>query len=142
MRHKTHERCCRRWQRCSGLTFFRARYRSQVVSPPDVMSAAAKKNGTQGDPEEALPLQMLDCSRDRGERKFETHREEVDHAVRATVSGDQERPSALHFLDDDDERGCPLEQRVLAILYTVRSHFGSASRVGRRQVEKSTTLPM
>ena len=53
------------------------------------MSAAAKKKRNARDPEEALPLQMLDCSRDRGERKFETHREEVDHAVHATVSGDR-----------------------------------------------------
>ena len=67
---------------------------------------------------------MLDCSRDRCDRNFETHRGKVDQSCSARHGLErQERPSALHFLDDDDERGCPLEQRVLAILYTVRNHF-------------------
>ena len=138
MRHKTHERFSRRWQRCSGLTF-RARYRSQSCITTNCHERRCKKKRNVRDPEEALPLQMLDCSRDRFEKNFETHRGKVDQSCSVRHGlGRQERP-ALHMTTTNV--GAHWSRGFSPFCTQSEAIFCGASRVGRRQVEASTTTP-
>ena len=97
---------------------------------PNVHERRCKKRNARG-LGKALPLQMLDCSRDRCERQFETHTGKVDHEVRATVSGDRR--------DLQLSTSSMTTTKVAAQCSTI---LGSAPRVGRRQEEESTTNPM
>ena len=109
-----------------NLSFFRARCWSQVVPPPEVIECRCE-DGRHWHSGEALTLQMLDCSQDRCERKFETHIGRVAREVHVADLG-VTRSLRLYASMVMTTSVCPLRKTVFAKLQTAK--YVSFARLG------------